>query len=303
VITAATVAIQHFLYRNQLFDSYWTFYFKQGGEAASAAWGKPWQHVRNFDEKRFLVYTLTACLALTGLWLAARKWPHASFWRSLALIIFFAISAREMFYISNYQWMYLPSSKNPVKFDPPALIRANFDKARSIAGWSTISYPSLQYGVGVIATWGLARHADVYLRYFNWDAKPRPDVSTAEIAAATRLFGADKKAERIFLTQRMDHASPLEFLRDVDNFANIAKSSYQVRYYDGDRLQLTVSATQAGWLTFVDNWDPNWTAEVNGNPATISLALGSYKAVMLSPGISDLVLAYKPSLLPWQVKK
>lgn len=303
LITAVTLALQYFLYRNQLFDDYWTFYFKQGGDAASAVWGKPWQHVRNFDEKRFLAYSLMACLALIGLWLAARKWPHAPFWRSIALIVFFAISTREMFYISNYQWMYLPSSRSPVNFDPPALLRANFDKSRSIAGWSTISYPSLQYGVGLIATWGLVRHADVYLRYFNWDAEPRPGITAIEIAAATRFFGADKKAERIFITQRMDHSSPLEFLRDVDNFASIAKSSYQVDYYDGDRLQLTISATQPCWVTFVDNWDPNWTAEVNGNPATISLALGSYKVVPLPAGTSDLVFTYKPPLLPWQVKE
>jgi len=237
-------------------------------------------------------------LAFIGLWLAARKWQRASLWRSIALVVFVAISMREMFYISNYQWMHPPSKKIPVNFDPLALLRANFENPRSISGSATLSYPSLQYGVGLIPNWGFSRHVNVHLRYFKPDGQPRPEISAVEAAAAKRFFGADEKAERIFFTQRLGHESPLQFLRDADELASIAQNSYQVDYYDGDRLQLTIAVTEPCWLTFVDNWDPYWTAEINGNPTTIDLALGSYKAVRFPAGGSKLVFAYKPPLLP-----
>ena len=261
VIAAMTLAVQYFLYSSQSFDGYWPFYFKQSGDPGSAIWGKPWQHVRNFDERRFLAYTLAACLAFIGLWLAARKWQRASLWRSIALVVFVAISMREMFYISNYQWMHPPSKKIPVNFDPLALLRANFENPRSISGSATLSYPSLQYGVGLIPNWGFSRHVNVHLRYFKPDGQPRPEISAVEAAAAKRFFGADEKAERIFFTQRLGHESPLQFLRDADELASIAQNSYQVDYYDGDRLQLTIAVTEPCWLTFVDNWDPYWTAK------------------------------------------
>lgn len=298
-IAAVILTLQYFLYRNQLFDGYWNAHFKQGNNPESAAWGKAWAHVRGFDETRFLFYTLVACAALLGLWFAARKWPYPRAWCLVAWIAFFAISTREMFYVSNFQWMYPPRKTTPISFDPPRLIQDNFDAPRSITAWWTISYPSLQSGVGLLANWGVIRHANLYLRYFKLDAQPRPDASAAEIEAAKRLFGATAKAERIFFTRSIDHTSPLEFLRDADELAAAARNSFRVDHYNGDRLQLTISVSEPCWLTFIDNWDPNWTAKINGEPATIALAMGSYKAVRLPAGAFELMFTYEPPLLPW----
>lgn len=302
-VAALILALQYFLYRSQSFDGYWSFYFKQAVDPATAAWGKPWQHVRAFDEGRFLVFTLVACVALVGLWIVARKWPHSTLWRYVALIVFLVISTKEMFYISNYQWMYPSNVKTPVPFDPLTLIRTNFDKPRSITSSATIAYPSLQYGVALIPNWGLNRHASFYLLYFKPDGQPRPSVGAAEAAAARRFFGADEKAERLFFTRKINYASPLEFFTDADELARVAQVSYRIDSYDGDRLKLTIAVNEPCWLTFVDNWDPNWTAQINGEPAKISTTFGSYKAVQLTPGASKLVFDYRPSLVPWLVKK
>ena len=52
----------------------------------------------------------------------------------------------------------------------------------------------------------------------------------------------------------------------------------RLKSYDGDNLLLDVTMPHSGWLTFVDNWDPFWTAAINGNATSISRLLGSYKA-------------------------
>jgi hypothetical protein len=195
--------------------------------------------------------------------------------------------------------MYPPRKTAPISFDPPRLIQDNFDDPRSIAAWWTISYPSLQSGVGLLANWGVISHANLYLRYFKLDAQPRPDADAAEIEAAKRLFGATPRAERIFFTQSIDHTSPPSLLRDADELAAAVRNWFRVDHYNGDRLQLTVSVSEPCWLTFVDNWDPNWTAKINGRPATIALAMGTYKAVRLPAGASELIFTYEPPLLPW----
>jgi hypothetical protein len=296
IVITAILVTQSVLYSHQLFDGYWTQYFKQG-DPATAGWGKPWQQVRNFDEKRFLFYAVSGGLVIVIPFMMARRWPHALPWRTVASLMFLAVSMRELYYISNYQWMYLPNSKNPVPFDASALLLSNFEKRRSLA-IATIAYPSLEYGVGLIPNWGFARHAKAYSRYLKPDGQPQPGVGPAEFAAVKRFYGADEHRQRIFLTQRIDHVTPNEFLDDADQLATRAAGSFRVDGYDGDVLHLTVSVEQPCWLTFVDNWDPNWISEVNGHSVPIALALGSYKAVQLPAGESEVTFAYRPLLLP-----
>jgi hypothetical protein len=204
-----------------------------------------------------------------------------------------------MFYISNYQWMTMPSSKTPVSFNALDLVRKNLDKPRSVA-IPTIAYPSLQYGMGLPANWGLVRHAAIYRRYFETNGEPEPKSKPEEIAAVRRFYGADERTQRIFFTRRLDHSSPGEFLKDADELASGSNNSFVVRYYDGDRLQLSVTTSEPCWLTFVDNWDPNWTARIGGQAIPVELALGSYKAVRLAAGHSELTFEYRPPLVFWR---
>jgi hypothetical protein len=118
------------------------------------------------------------------------------------------------------------------------------------------------------------------------------------MAAVQRFYGADQKAQRIFFSSRVDHLSVVDFLRDVNATEPLAKPSMHMEHYDGDELRLTVKLSRACWLTFVDNWDPNWRATVNNVPTAISLTLGSYKAVFVPAGLAKVVFQYRPTLIP-----
>jgi hypothetical protein len=83
-------------------------------------------------------------------------------------------------------------------------------------------------------------------------------------------------------------------MMDVDETAAAADPVVRLLSYDGDSLELTVQVDRPSWLSFIDNWDPNWRAAVNGREVPIERLFGSYKAVNLAPGASTVIFSYRP---------
>ena len=54
-----------------------------------------------------------------------------------------------------------------------------------------------------------------------------------------------------------------------------------------------------GFVTFVDNWDPDWRVLVDGAPTAIGTAFGTFKAVAVPAGVHRVVFEYVPRLWPW----
>lgn len=53
-----------------------------------------------------------------------------------------------------------------------------------------------------------------------------------------------------------------------------------------------------GALVFADNWDRGWKATVDGRPAPIGLAFGTFKSVRVPRGLSRVELSYCPFSAP-----
>lgn len=72
-----------------------------------------------------------------------------------------------------------------------------------------------------------------------------------------------------------------------------------VHEYTGDSLLVEVNVPTTGYFTFVDNWDENWKARVDGLPVTIDRLFGTFKSVKLEPGRHDITMAYCPPFFSW----
>jgi hypothetical protein len=203
-----------------------------------------------------------------------------------------------MFVISNYQWTTPSAARGESLIDVPKLLVSEFSSPRKLTSPLIMTSGAAYYNVGLYRNWGFKRHADNYLRFLKYNGESQPGVSSGEMAAVRRFYGADQKAQRIFFSARVDHRSVVDFLKDADTTESAAKPSIQINYYNGDELRLTVKLNRACWLTFVDNWDANWSATVNDAPTPISLTLGSYKAVPLPMGQAKVVFQYRPPLIP-----
>jgi hypothetical protein len=71
--------------------------------------------------------------------------------------------------------------------------------------------------------------------------------------------------------------------------------------YDGNVLRLRYRTTRDCYLIFVDNWDPDWRAVVDGANAPIAHAFGTFKAVRIRAGTGTVAFEYHARLPYWAV--
>jgi uncharacterized membrane protein YfhO len=69
-----------------------------------------------------------------------------------------------------------------------------------------------------------------------------------------------------------------------------------VNVYNGDVLKLTVSAPTDGYISFIDNWDPNWKATLDDHSVQIELLFGTFKSLKIPVGVHKVVFAYCPPI-------
>jgi uncharacterized membrane protein YfhO len=99
------------------------------------------------------------------------------------------------------------------------------------------------------------------------------------------------RAQKLFFSERIDYHSVRRFLEDADRFGS---APVRVLAYNGDALSLRVEARVSGFLSFIDNWDPDWQASVDGSPVPVERLFGTFKSVRLTAGAHYVELAYRP---------
>ncbi len=62
----------------------------------------------------------------------------------------------------------------------------------------------------------------------------------------------------------------------------------------GDQVRLGASMPDNGWVVLGDSYYPGWQAQVNGKPAAVLRANGSFRAVAVPKGLYEIVLSYEP---------
>jgi hypothetical protein len=121
------------------------------------------------------------------------------------------------------------------------------------------------FNVGVVPNWDFERYVTFLRR-----AEREPE-------AKQRLLGiADGR--KIFFSRSIDRPSIRSYLETE------LEGTYRVVQYDGDRLVVDVESPESGFVSFIDNWDANWRASVDGQPTRIELLFGTFKSVPIDAG-------------------
>jgi hypothetical protein len=289
------VATQMYFIHTGTFHDYWQRYFG----CPDCSWldhnGMPSLLSYRFDERLFIVFSVLAAVSLMAPLALNSRWPSLGKPAGIAVLAVF-ISAIDLFYISNFQWPN-PFIKQKVERRTmfADLVEWPFSKRRELSSYLVEPMVRMQ-SVGLVAGWGFIRHGGFFLRFFDDTGKPKRAVPEEQITAAKRFFGADAQGERLFLTSRIDHETPLAFMADADK--RTATDRVEMVSFDGDTLKLRVSLSEPGWLSYIDNWDPNWKAQVDDQEVPIKLLFGSYKSVHVPAGATRVTFAYRPTLWP-----
>ena len=108
-----------------------------------------------------------------------------------------------------------------------------------------------------------------------------------------------QNGQKIFFSESIEYPSIESFLRDALRYRQIGR----LISYNGDELRWEIDAPTAGYLSFIDNWDPDWKAYVDGQPVQIELLFGTFKSVRLTQGKHNVRFSYQPGLFPPSARK
>jgi hypothetical protein len=71
-------------------------------------------------------------------------------------------------------------------------------------------------------------------------------------------------------------------------------SAATVIEYGDDAVRIRVDVPAPALLVLTDSWDAGWTATVDGDPAEIVRAYGTFRAVRIPAGASEVAFSYRP---------
>lgn len=291
-ITTLFVFVQLRLYQHQSYDRYWLVHFK-------SAHGLEWTFIASTVLSFFLLLLVFA--------LALKR--HIASSRSLAVLVvcllFFALN--DLHPVGSSQWMKRApraygSERKVVHFHE--LIGRSLTIPRTRL-YYTMTFP--KFNVGWIYNW-------YYARYLAFDAELFPDVRDMVGQEGLLYYGTPMKiggnnsgksagypefmglrtGKRLFASQKIDHADIRDFVSDSALTESSVVSEMKVSYYDGDMLTLMVRNVEPVYLSFIDNWDPDWCAFVNGEPAPLLKLFGTFKSVHVRPGKNTVNFVYRP---------
>jgi hypothetical protein len=198
--------------------------------------------------------------------------------RRILLAGFVAFSAVDLGLVGPWVWVGSIFTQQPrTPLNLAALDRESFQTPRTNAQ-GTISLSST-FSVGIGPNWYYNR----YIRFL--------EMAQSEPEAARQILGV-KDGRKIYFSREIGHSTVQTFLADAARFGDCAR----VVSYTGDDLELVVRAPEAGYLSFIDNWDRDWTAAVDGAPAQIKLLFGTFKSVAVPAGEHRVSFAYRPRL-------
>ncbi len=297
---AAILALQVLLHGSGQVNAYWTAYL----DARAQGWPMEFQQivasrlgalaagvVAIAVSKAWFLLSGAAGFAVLAMLLAvARRRALRQEAVAASLLLVFVM---EVAPLGLRQWAGpgAPGDVRPRALQVRQAIRASLVTSRS---WT---YDTIQlrppFSVGTVSNWYFGRYIQFLHRSsISPDRTPTPEEIRAT-SGLERLMGL-VDGRRLFVTRQLDHATVQGFLDDASATESECGASVRVADYDGDRLEAIVATGCEAYLSFVDNWDPDWRARADGRDVAIELLFGTFKAVRVGPGTRRVEFAYVP---------
>ena len=223
-------------------------------------------------------------LALAALGILLARPPPRAFATVAVLLL---VSAVDVWPVCGRLWSERRAVPGRAPFDVQAMLTRSLTVPRRVGEGTiaTIQDPTLpglrlsdSSNVGIPPAWYFARYAAFLGRTARLEPKE-----------VNELLGM-RDGRRLFLSTRIGHEKVRSFLDDSVSTAG----QVFVTSYDGDRLEARVELPANGFLTFVDNWDPDWKALVDGRASAVLPVFGTFKAVAVPGGTHTVVFRYAP---------
>ena len=147
------------------------------------------------------------------------------------------------------------------------------------------------FNSGIVQNWYFGRYTGLLDRSGLLPLLLQPHATPSdEGKAVLRLLGVED-GRRLYFLSDANHQHAVDLLADADKHTD---ARVDVLRYNGDVLEVDVQSEKPGYVCFVDNWDPDWRATVDGESAECERVLGTFKCVAVPAGQRRVRFAYQP---------
>lgn len=287
----------YFLFSPQ-YDWYWDTWHKKRFYEASNSLFFPFNKILLFYEN--IIYFFFSILAFLFFFIFLKKKYYNKFKINIFCFFIFFFTFLELFLFNNLQWAlpqgFYPKESSSLSFKNNLI--NSFEKPRlsnEVKGFKYFRDQRRQ-NINFPEDWTFSGHLKIYSNYFvldNGDFKSSIDDQT--INNISYFYGLDSSARRVFFTEFKDFESINNFIENSKSYEKRSdfKINYLNKFYDGNNLKIIVQTQKGGWLSFIDNWHPNWKVMINNKPYDIYKLFNAYKVVYITPGTSIVEFKFK----------
>lgn len=163
------------------------------------------------------------------------------------------------------------------------IVPASYEKYQAF--FAALGYTEVFKNSGIM----ILENPDPYPRMFVVGSLVRGGFDAAESLAVSRV-AAYTTDERL-----LEEAGTLGIQTDGSPAQGDGPTgTVELREYAHTRIVATAELTRPGVVVLMDNWHPNWNAEIEGRPAYIGIVNGSFRGIALPAGRHEIVMSYRP---------
>ncbi len=118
--------------------------------------------------------------------------------------------------------------------------------------------------------------------------------SNKERPASLDQFLGVTDGKKLYFTKNNSYLETEKFIEDATNDEQVSNFNHKVKFYNGDYLKLMVQTDSDGYLHFVDNWDADWHAKINGETVEIEKLFKTFKSIKIPKGSHQVQFFYNP---------
>jgi hypothetical protein len=287
----------YFLFNPQ-YDWYWITWHKKRFYEASNLLFFPFNKILLFYDS--IIYFFFSILAFLFFFIFLKKKYYNKFDINIFCFLILFFTFLELFLFNNLQWA-LPQgfySKESSALSFKENLLNSFEKPRLSNEVKGFRYfrDQRRHNINFPEDWSFSGHLRIYSNYFvldHGDFKSSIDVQTKN--NVSYFYGLDTSARRIFFTEFKDFESINSFVENSVSYEKESnfKMSHLNKFYDGNNLKIIVETQKGGWLSFIDNWHPNWNLKINDKEYPIYKLFNAYKVVYITPGTSTVEFRFK----------
>jgi hypothetical protein len=214
-------------------------------------------------------------LILTSFFIKKKRLP------SFLWVVFTILVLADMWHVSAYMWwngtLYSVEDKRRPLNIVDYVFKESFQQQRDPAYIEDSISLTSRYRIHYSDDWYFSRYRDFYVAHDN------------EPEARAKLLGV-VDAQRIFYSHSISQTVISDFLND----ASSKNYSLEILKFNGDRLEIMVDVPEDGYISYIDNWDPDWKVYVNGKDVPVEKLFSTFKSVKVPRGASNIVFSYEP---------